>query len=165
MKQLPEVIQIGQATLPVAHRQHAAGEPLAGGDRLGEGSDAAVTQDPAPAVKSPVDLFPLLLGGGGHALGRPSEEWSEGNGSGPDGRGRALDRLEQPEPVPRRLGGKHVAAAVDDHRDPRGLQLVPDQLGGGVGAHQHRDVARTDQLVIDRQSIGRATLDLRGRGQ
>ena len=61
VQQLREVAQVGQPALAVAGREHARGQVLADRDRLEQRGDAAIAQDPAPAVKAPVHLLPLLV--------------------------------------------------------------------------------------------------------
>ncbi len=74
-------------------------------------------------------------------------------------------RLEQPQPVARRRGEEHAAGTVDHRWDPRGAQLVPDQIGVLVGADEHRDVPRLDRIARGRVSIGHPVLDRGTRGE
>ena len=166
MQQLRDVVQVGQPPLPSYIAKHPGGEVLPDHDRLGERGHTAVPQDPAPAVKAAVDVFPVGLGRGGDALAAPAEQGRRGGGPGSDRRGRPLERLEQPQPAPGGRRREHVAAAVDDRRHPGGGQLLADEVGVGMGAHEHRDVPRADRLLAGRLAIGGAVLEGRlGREQ
>ncbi len=57
---------------------------------------------------------------------------------------RPLERLQQPQPVPRGRRAEDAARAVDDRRDAGRLQRVADQRGVAVRADEHGDVPGAD---------------------
>ena len=118
-----------------------------------------------PAVQAAVDGLPLVIAGRRDRGRAPAEERRERRGPGARRRGRALDRLEQPQPVPRRRRGEHAARAVDHRGDAGRLERVADQRGVEVLAHEHRDVPGLDPLDRERRAGRVAALDLRAGRQ
>ena len=78
-------------------------------------------------------------------------------------RRRALDRLEQAQPVARRRGAEDAARAVDDGGDADLVEGVADERGVAVGADEDGDVAGADALAPLRRAVLRADLDLGAR--
>ena len=79
---------------------------------------------------------------------------------------RALQRLQQPQPVARRRRAEDAARAVDDGGDAGGLQRVAHERGVAVRADEHGDVPGAHALAPDRLAAVVADLDLRlGREQ
>ena len=78
VQQLREVAQVGQSPLAVDAREDPCREILADHDRLGQLGDAALAEDPVPAVKPAVHALPLLVAGGGDPLGAPADERRQG---------------------------------------------------------------------------------------
>ena len=141
VQQLGDVAHVGQRPLAVHAREDALGQPFAERDRLGQRGDAALPQHGRPLVQPAVDVLPRLVARRRHALGAPAQERSERRGVRAGRRGGPLERLEQAQPVARRLGAEHTAGAVDDRRDPDGVERVADQGRRAVGLHEHGDVA------------------------
>ena len=80
-------------------------------------------------------------------------------------RRRALDRLEQAQPVARGRGAEDAARAVDDGGDVDLVEGVADERGVAVGADEDGDVAGPDALAPLRRAVLRADLDLGVRGE
>ena len=91
------------------------------------------------------------------SLGRPAEEERQRRGARAGRVGGALDRLEQPQPLERRLGAEHAAGAVDDGGDVDGLQRVADARGVAVRPHEHGDVAGADGTLVRRPAPERSS--------
>ena len=167
VKQLREVAQVRQSPLAVdaaaARRAGRSSPIMIASVSVG---DAAVAQDPAPAVKPPVDLLPLALGSA--VAIRSALQPKNGVSAAVcarERRGGPLDRLEQPQPVAGRGGREHAAGAVDHGRDARGLERVRAPARHGVGPDEDRDVAGADGVSSDAGPVALAMLDLRARGQ
>ena len=161
VQQLGDVAQVGQAPLAVLGAQHALGQALDERDRLGERGDPTGPQQPRPGVQPAVQLLDRLLVGGRQVLGAPAEERRQRRRACPRRVRRALQRLQQPQPVPRRRRAEDAARAVDDGGDAGGLQRVADERGVAVRAHEDRDVPGAHALAPDRLARVVADLDLR----
>ena len=130
VEQLADVAEVGQPPLAVARRQHPRREALVERERLGQRRrDAAVRGGSAcPAVQPRVDLLPVRARRRSRSARRSSRRTGSGPPSArPGGRGRPLDRLEQPQPVSGGRRAEHAAAAVDHRGDPHRLERVVDR--------------------------------------
>ena len=106
--------QVGEPALAVGGGEHARRKSLAERDRLHQRRDAAQAEHACPLVQALVDRLPGVGVGRGDVGGRPAPEVRERDGRrARRGRG-TLERLEQPQPLARRLGAEHAAGAVDD---------------------------------------------------
>ena len=147
VQQLPDVAQVGQLPLAVLDREHPRRQALAGRDRRQQRGDASPAQDPRPVVQPAVDLLPrpaAVLVGARELVGRPAEERRQRRGVRAGHRRGALERLEQRQPVARRLGREHAAGAVDHRRHAGRFERVADHRRLAVGPHEHRQVAGPD---------------------
>ena len=165
VQQLADVAQVGQPPLAVLQREQPPGQPLDERDRLQQRRDAAHAQHARPLVQAAVDLLPLLLAGARDPLGVPAEERRQRGGAGAGGRARALDRLQQPQPVARGLGAEHAARAVDDRGDLDRVERVAHERRLAVGAHEHRDVARPHRVLPEHRAVLGPALDPRAGGE
>ncbi len=161
VEELPEVAHVCQPPFPVRRREHARGQILIDHDRLGQLGDPVLAEDAAPALKPPVNLLPLVLAGRGDPLGAPADERRQRRAPSARRRRRAVDRLEQAQPVARRGGREHAAGAVDHGGHARLVEGGPDQIGLAVGPHEHGDIAGADRLAPGPRAVGIAVLDLR----
>ena len=131
VEQLGEVAEVGQLALAVADREHPGGEVLADHDRLEQRGDAAVAQDPAPAVKAPVHVLPLLVGRGREPFGAPTRGTASARRSWPgsarrDARApragpasRAPARVANTLPAPLITAGTRASSQLRRGRAPR----------------------------------------------
>jgi hypothetical protein len=144
VQELGDVAQVGERPLAAGAREHAGGQALGGGDRRRERRHPARAQQPRPPVQPRVDGFQLGRRGRRQARGVPAHEGRQrdepGGALGP----RALERLEQPQPVHGRLGGEDAAGAREDDGDPEPLEARMDPVGVLRLAAQDRDVAGPD---------------------
>ena len=141
------------------------GQALDERDPLQQRRDAAHAQHARPLVQAPVDLLPRLLPGARDLLGVPAEERRERGGAGAGGRARALDRLQQPQPVARGLGAEHAARAVDHGGDLDRVERVAHERRLAVGAHEHRDVPRPHRVLPEHRAVLGPALDPRAGGE
>ena len=146
VQELADVAQVGQLALAVDGLQHPLREALDQRHGLGQRRDALHAQHARPLVQAAVELLAVLLGGRGDPLRRPAEERRERGRGGSLWRRRALDRLEQAQPVARGRGAEDAARAVDDGGDVDLVEGVADERGVAVGADEDGDVAGTDGL-------------------
>ena len=120
---------------PSDQREHALGQPLVERDRLGQRGDAAQPQHARPVVQAAGGRSPTPR----RRPWRPARRSSRGSDVSAAARARArpsraLERLEQPQPLARRRRAEHAAGAVDDGGDaaPRRARRAPARRCGCV---------------------------------
>ena len=103
-----------------------------------------------------MQVLPLGLLSRGDVLGGPPDETGERGQGGPVAGRRALEGLQEPEPLERRTGSEHRSAAADDggHSDP--VQRVAHQYGVAVDPHEHSDVAGMQRRLRRHASVAAA---------
>ena len=141
VQELADVSEVGQPALAAQPSEDPPRDGLGRRDRVEQRRDAAAAEEAGPAVQLRVQLLPGRLVGGGHLLRAPAEEGGERGRPGAGGRDRALDRLEQPQPLLRGRGREDAAGAVDHGRDADALERVVHERGQLVRGDEHGDVA------------------------
>ena len=150
VEQLGDVPQIRHGALTRWTGEDTGRHIVGAADLLVEGGDAPVTQQGGPLVQRPVEVLPIVLAGRRHPFGRPADEAGQRSQRRPVPGRRPLERLEQAQPVPRRLGPEHRAGTADDGRHTRSDQGVPHGQGMAVRAHEHGDVTGMQRGLLAR---------------
>ncbi len=141
VQELADVAQVGEPALAVDLRQHPPRQALGQGDGLQQRGHPPPAQHACPPVQPGVELLPGGVAGGGDLLRRPAQEHAERGGVRRRGRRRALEGLEQAQPLAGDGGGEDAAGAVDHRRHADGVEGIAHQGGVAVAGHQHGDVA------------------------
>ena len=148
LEQLGDVGQVGHVAFAALPGQHAPAHALQLGG-LEDGGDTAVARMSRPLPQRLGDLVGEGVAALGEIGGGLAEEHGRRRGAHHARAVRLVERLEQRQPVRRRLGFEHIGITGVDGLDPDFGQGLEAGVAVAVLLHDDRDVTRRDAVSVE----------------